>query len=126
MKRRLKLTPFAKITIVVLIIIGVRYLYLNQINLKDKEIINVDEFIEKTKNLFNKTEKEIINKKANVLKKQDTIIINITDNDTILKIESYGKTVIKRKKSNKNNTDTFLFNISKEKELIGKIIYTTK
>jgi hypothetical protein len=126
MKRRLKLTPFAKITIVVLIIVGVRYLYLNQINLKNKELINFDEFIEKTKNIFNKTEKEKLNKKEEFSKKQDTIVINIIENDTILKIKSFGKTVIKRKNTNKNNTDTFLFNISKEKELIGKIIYTTK
>ncbi len=124
MKRRLKLTPFAKVTIVVLLIVGVRYLYLNQINFKDKEIINLNEFIEKTKNIFNKTEKSTPNKKINLSKKQDTIVINITDNDSIIKINSNGKTVIKRK--NINITDTLLFTISKEKKIVGKIIYKKK
>lgn len=120
MKRRLKLTPFAKILIVVLIILGIRYAY-KSIDNNTSEIINIDKIIEKTKNIF-KTESN--NKKTNTSSKLDTVEINISENDSIIKIKSSGKTVFKRKKF--NETDTFLFNISNEKELIGKIIYTKK
>lgn len=118
MKRKLKLTSFAKITFAVLIILGGRYLYMNQADIKSGKPINIDKIIQKGKNIFNKTEKIKI-----ISKQQDTVIIRITDSKNKIEINTSGKTVIKNKPSN-INPDTLLFNISEQK--IGKIIYTTK
>lgn len=125
MKRRLKLTPFAKIFIVVLIILGARYVYLNQKKIKFVELNSFEEIKEKASELFKqKVEKENISKKDIIVNKADTIHINITDSDDYIKISASGKTV-KKLKTN-NTTDTLLFNISKEKALVGKIIYNRK
>jgi len=128
MKRRLKLTPFAKIVIVVLIIIGARYVYFNQENIELGEITIFNEIKEKTKNIFNnEVEDKPIQNKKDKINKVDTIIIEITESEDLIKIISSKKIVNKFKSSDsRNSSDTFLFNISTEKALVGKIIYNKK
>jgi len=126
MKRRLKLTPFAKIIIAILIIVGARYVYLNQENIQLGDINSIEKIKEKAKNIFNNKIKEESSQDIKPNNTIDTITIYITDSDNYIKISTLGKTVNKLKNVNKNTFDTLLFNISKEKALIGKIIYKKK
>lgn len=120
MKRRLKLTPFAKIFIVAIIVLGVRYVYKNQNNIFKDNVFKIETIKEKIPNLFKSgvdNKNEVYTHKNN----SDTITIFITDDEKRIKISSEGKILNYRKFSNK--TDTILFNISNEKKIVGKIIY---
>ncbi len=118
MKRRLKLTPFAKIFIAAVIILGTRYVYLHQKEVLSNDFFNFDDLKKGKDNKVNNLE----NKKNNTDIRPDTLIINIVRKSNAIKIITAGKSIIIPYKDTSNSSKKLLFDISKKKKVVGKII----
>ncbi len=118
MKRRLKLTPFAKLFIVAVIFFGARYVYLHQEELISNDFFNFDYLKKGKDNKVNKPE----NKKNNTDIRPDTLIINIVRKSNAIKIITAGKSILIPYKDTDNSSKKLLFDISKKKKVVGKII----
>ncbi len=113
MKRRLKLTPFSKIIFVVIIIAAARYVYVHQKEIQNGKFFNFKDTLHIQKNKTD-TVKDIHN--------VDTIIFHLSQNDSIINIKVNKENLKILKTSGTTSSDTFTFNISKEKNIFGKLI----
>ena len=113
MRRRLKLTPFAKLFIAALIVFAAWYLY------KHKDEIN-------EKKIFNFNDSTIVINPVDTLKsankiEYDTLTFYVPKNDSIFRI-FINDNEIKLRKQDTSVQNELFFEISKEKKIIGKII----
>ncbi len=112
MKRRLKLTPFAKLFISGLVILAGWYVYKHQNKLKEFKF-------------FNFQDSSVLNIKADTLnsvqpEKFDTLTFYVSENDSIFRLYLNDKEI---EIQLDDTTESYLdFNISQKKKLIGKII----
>ncbi len=112
MKRRLKLTPFAKIVFVLIIIAGARYVYIHQKEISEGRFFNFKD----TLNLnFQDSESEIKSK-------SDTIILRISENDSLIRLNINGTITNVLKDSSGLKADTILLKISDKKNIPLKVI----
>jgi len=112
MKRRLKLTPFAKLLFVAIIIFAAWYAYKHQDKISES-------------NFFNFKESTDTNNSASELKNQhssDTIIFYISENDTLINLKVNNQKMIILKDTSGIIPDTVFFTVSKKKNSIGKLI----
>ncbi len=119
MRRRLKLTPFAKIFILALVITGARYLYINKEELSDKKNLFFRDTVATERNNANNKVTDTVIKK-NII--PDTIIFYVSKNNDILTLRANGKSVNINFKD--TITGTLVFEISEKENLKGKIIIT--
>lgn len=115
MKRRTKLTPFAKIVIFALVFLGARYAYLHQneilqtefFNFSDSTVVEVDK---DTLNVITENEyaDEILNDTIDLLITRTDDLIRIQTSDTIVEIDQ---------------KDTLIYTVSEEKNIFGRIIF---
>ena len=110
MKRRTKLTPFAKIVILGLVFLGARYAYLHQDEILEMEFLKFEYIKEKVikKDVVVSEEKNAIIK--------DTIDLFITQNDSTFRIQT-SDTIVEI-----NSKDTLIYTVSEKDNLIGRII----
>ena len=112
MKRRLKLTPFAKIVFVLIIIAGARYVYVHQNEISEGRFFN----FKNTLNLnFSSSESGIKNG-------PDTIILHISENDSFIRININGTIINMLKDSCGLKNDTILLNLFERNKISLKMI----
>ena len=112
MKRRTKLTPFAKIVILALVFLGARYAYLHQDEILEMEFLNQNDTTEVVINndtviVENETVNEYLNDTIDLFIIQNENSIRIQTPDTIVEISS---------------KDTLIYTVSEKDNIIGRII----
>ena len=113
MKRRLKFTPFSKIIFVILIIAAARYVYVHKKDIQKDKFFNFKD----TLNILNyKT--DTVQDIHNI----DTVVFYLSENDSIINIKLNNRNIKIVKNSGRTLSDTFIFNISAEKNIVGKLI----
>ncbi len=113
MKRRLKLTPFSKIIFVILIIAAARYVYVHKKDIQNGKFFNFTDTLN-ISNYKTDTVKDIQN--------IDTVVFYLSEKDSIINIKLNNRNIKILKKSGRTLSDTFIFNISAEKSIVGKLI----
>jgi len=113
MKRRLKLTPFAKIVFAALIIVISWYIYKHQDDIKKIKIVNFNDTL-------NVSDNSTDTLKIFVKDDYDTLTFCIKKSDSLLNFSVENNDIIIPLKSSKN--DTLIFLISAEKKIKGRII----
>ncbi|MCF6366219.1 MAG: hypothetical protein L3J35_08460 [Bacteroidales bacterium] len=112
MKRRTKLTPFAKIVILGLIFLGARYIYLHK-----NEIAGMNFFQQKDTVPSDVIPDSVMQEDVSetyIIK--DTIDLYITKNDSSLRIQT-SDTIVEI-----NKKDTLIYTLSEKDNIIGRII----
>ena len=112
MKRRLKLTPFAKIVFVLIIIAGARYVYVHQNKIYEGHFFNFRDSIN-----FN-----IPESKSKIKIESDTIILYISENDSLIHIKIKNKNIHILKSASGLNADTVFLKLSEKEDITIKII----
>ncbi len=118
MTRRLKLTPFAKIFILALIITGARYLYINKEELSGKKILFFRDTATAEEDNANRVTDTVI--KKNII--PDTLIFYLAKHNDFFTLRTNDKSVNISFKD--TITDTLIFDISEKRNVKGKIIIT--
>jgi len=112
MKRRTKLTPFAKIVILAIVFLGARYAYLHKDEISEMDFLNPKDSTESVID----TNSVIIQVDTNILN-NDTIDLYITKNDTSIRVQT-SDTIVEI-----NQKDTLIYSLSEKDNLIGRIIF---
>jgi hypothetical protein len=112
MKRRLKLTPFAKIVFVLIIIVAARYVYIHRDEIKKGQFFNFKDT----------TEVAFLDTNFVILPSTDTVIFYLRDNDSSVQININDTEVHILKDSSGFVSDTIVFPVSESKNLEGKLI----
>ncbi|RLD52016.1 MAG: hypothetical protein DRI94_04390 [Bacteroidetes bacterium] len=110
MKRRLKLTPFAKIIFALIIIAGARYAYVHQNDISGGRIFN-----------FNDTT-VTDNSNSEIKINFDTIIFHISENDSLIHLTVNNQDLSFLRDSSGLNSDTTFFSVSEKKSIKGMVI----
>ena len=132
MKRKAKITPFAKIVILALLILGVRYIYLNKDDIATGDFFNFNDTAKVVKDNIDTTSvkdtfavipdtlKNI--SKDSIGKSVDTLTISVqkTENLLILKSSDFSINILLN--DSVQVSDTIFFKLSDEKNIIGRII----
>ncbi len=132
MKRKAKITPFAKIVILALLILGVRYIYLNKDDITSGDFFNFNDTAKVVKDNIDTTSvkdtfavipdtlKNI--SKDSIGKSVDTLTISVqkTENLLILKSSDFSINILLN--DSVQVSDTIFFKLSDEKNIIGRII----
>ena len=132
MKRKAKITPFAKIVILALLILGVRYIYLNKDDIASGDFFNFNDTAKVVKDNIDTTSvkdtftvipdtlKNI--SKDSIGKSVDTLTISVqkTENLLILKSSDFSINILLN--DSVQVSDTIFFKLSDEKNIIGRII----
>jgi len=114
MKRRTKLTPFAKIVILGLVFLGARYAYLHQDEILEMEIFNSKDTTEIV--VDNDTNIVVDKKEVIPITIKDTIDLFLTQKDNSIRIQT-SDTIVEISKK-----DTLIYTISEKENIIGRII----
>ena len=132
MKRKAKITPFAKIVILALVILGVRYIYLNKDDIASGDFFNFNDTAKVVKDNIDTTSvkdtftvipdtlKNI--SKDSIGKSVDTLTISVekAENLLILKTSDFSINILLN--DSVQVSDTIFFKLSDEKNIIGRII----
>ncbi len=113
MKRRLKLTPFAKIFFLFLFVLGVRYVYLHKDDLSEKSFFQMSDTVPPEK-------KDTI--QLSLPDAADTIVFYLENKDSLLQFRVDNKSIHLRSDSSGFFPDTLIFNVSESKNIKGKLI----
>ena len=114
MKRRTKLTPFAKIVILGLVFLGARYAYLHQDEILEMEIFNPKDTTETVVDI----DTDIVTDKIKDIhiSPKDTIDLYLTRVNNSIRIQT-SDTIVEI-----NSKDTLIYTVSEKDNLIGRII----
>jgi hypothetical protein len=130
MKRRPKITSFAKLVIAVLIFLGLRYAYLNREEILSSDIFN---FVDSTETLEEDSDTIQITKEENLDSINishidtlqiytDTLEIIISRNDSIVAVKTNGISVNIPLKDTLLTGDTIPLNSLNNKNIFGRVI----
>jgi len=112
MKRRLKLTPFAKIVFVLIIIAGARYVYIHQNEISEGRFFNFKDTLD-----FNSSDS-----KSKIKNESDTIVFRISENDSLIQIKVNNQNLNFLKSASGLDTDTVFIKLSEKKNITIKMI----
>lgn len=127
MKKRNRLTPFAKIVILVVVILIARYAYINREGIASGEFFNfgdtTNSFFDKSDSLIKPIDSLHLISDSNVyIKNTDTLSIFIEKSNNILKINVLNKTINILLSDSILISDTINFNIPIENKGTGRIV----
>ena len=112
MKRRLKLTPFAKLFFAAIVLFAAWYVYKHQDEIKEKKIFNFKDTIN-----FEDSDLE-----SEIQNNSDTVVFYVSNGDTVINLKVNGTVLQISKNVSGFTPDTLYFSISEEKRIIGKLI----
>ena len=134
MKKRSKITPFAKIVIAGIIFLGLRYLYLNKEELISGDLFNFSDTTEvvnditvnsdtiSTDNALVINSDSLKNTADSVEISEDTLTINVEKSNDVLIIKSSDFSINIVLSDSVLVSDTIFFEVSDEKNVTGRII----
>lgn len=131
MKKRAKITPFAKIVIAGIIFLGVRYLYLNRDEIASGDFFNFNDTTKVVKDnrdttsakdtaVITETFKSI--SKDSIETAEDTLTISVEKTEDILILKSKDFSINILLNDSVQVSDTIFFKLSDDKNIVGRII----
>lgn len=132
MKKRAKLTPFAKIVIAAVVILGVRYIYLNRDKIASGDFINFNDTTKVVKDITDSISvKDTFTMNSDTLKNvskdsvgipEDTLTISVEKTEDILILKSKEFSINILLNDSVQVSDTIFFKLSDDKNIVGRII----
>ena len=132
MRKKARITPFAKIVIAGIIFLGLRYLYIHKDDILSGEFFN---FNDSTKNYTDTTDTvrlkdtftvipdTLVNRFSDSVSiTEDTLTINIEKNEDLLILKSNDFKINILLNDSVQHSDTIFFKLSEEKNITGRII----
>lgn len=132
MKKRAKLTPFAKIVIAGIVILGVRYIYLNRDKIASGDFFNFNDTTKVVKDITDSISvKDTFTMNSDTLKNiskdsvgiyEDTLTISVEKSEDLLILKSTDFSINILLNDSVQVSDTIFFKVSDDKNIIGRII----
>ena len=132
MKKRAKLTPFAKIVIAGIVILGVRYIYLNRDKIASGDFFNFNDTTKVVKDISDSISvKDTFTMNSDTLKNvskdsvgipEDTLTISVEKTEDILILKSKEFSINILLNDSVQVSDTIFFKLSDDKNIVGRII----
>ncbi|MCD4792580.1 MAG: hypothetical protein K8R54_05055 [Bacteroidales bacterium] len=132
MKKRTKITPFAKIVIAGIIFLGARYLYLNRDRIASGDLFNLNDTTKVVKeNRDTTSAKDTFAVITDTLKSiskdsieiaEDTLTISVEKTEDLLILKSKDFSINILLNDSVQVSDTIFFKLSDDKNIVGRII----
>ena len=130
MKKRLRITPFAKIVILAVVVLIARYAYIHREEIASGEFFNLKDTVDIVSDTNKLRSDTIYVSNDSVLKDTvasdpqipDTVSIIIEKSDDILSIKTLNKSINILLSDSVLISDTIFFNIPKDRKTVGRII----